>query len=86
MIPRHYGVRTERYKLMKFYQFGEEWEFYDLETDPDELTNQYNNPEYKEEIAQVRGELDRLRDHYQDDSDVSEKPAEWQKEMRTPAL
>ena len=31
MVPRHYGIRTERFKLMHFYEFGEEWEFYDLQ-------------------------------------------------------
>jgi len=81
MVPRHYGVRTQRYKLMRFYQF-DEWEFYDLETDPDELTNQYNNPEYADEIAKMKKELDRLRTQYDDDSDVAVKPAEWQAEMR----
>ena len=86
MVPRHYGVRTETHKLMKFYQFGEEWEFYDLEKDPDELTNQYNNPDYADKIAEVRAELDRLRTAYQDDSNVAEKPKAWQAEMRTPAL
>ena len=86
MVPRHYGVRTETHKLMKFYQFGEEWEFYDLENDPDELTNQYNNPEYADKIAEVRKELDRIRTHYEDDSDVSEKPKKWQEKMRTPSL
>ena len=29
MVPRHFGVRTETQKLMRFYQF-DEWEFYDL--------------------------------------------------------
>ena len=63
---------------MKFYQFGEEWEFYDLENDPDELTNQYNNPKYADKIAEVRTELDRLQTFYDDDSDVAEKPKAWQ--------
>jgi len=71
---------------MKFYQFGEEWEFYDLEKDPDELRNQYNNPMYADKIAEVKKELDRIREQYQDDSDVTEKPKQWQKEMRTPSL
>ena len=71
---------------MKFYQFGEEWEFYDLENDPDELTNQYNNPAYAEKIAEVRAELDRIRILYDDNTNVAEKPKEWQAEMRTPAL
>ncbi|MEC8555870.1 MAG: sulfatase [Planctomycetota bacterium] len=81
MVPRHNGVRGERYKLMHFYQF-DEWEFYDLETDPDELQNQYNNADYAEQIAAMKKELTRLEDHYQDDSDRTEKPEEWQKQYR----
>lgn len=83
MVPRHYGVRTEHYKLMHFYEF-DEWEFYDLETDPDELTNQYDNPHYADQIAASRKRLGELREQYQDDSDVSEKPEAWKKEMRQP--
>ncbi len=81
MVPRHYGVRSHRYKLMRFYQF-DEWEFYDLENDPDELTNQYNNPEYAEQIAEMKAELKRLREHYDDDSDVIVMPKEWQDKLR----
>ena len=84
MVPRHYGVRNHRYKLMHFYQF-DEWEFYDLETDPDELQNLYGNPDYAEEIAAMKVELERLRTVYDDDSDVSELPAEQQRELRTPS-
>jgi arylsulfatase A-like enzyme len=84
MVPRHFGVRNGRYKLMTFYQFGE-WEFYDLKTDPDELTNQYNNPDYSQQIAEMKVELERLRDHYDDDSDVAVMPKKWQEEMRNPA-
>jgi arylsulfatase A-like enzyme len=83
MVPRHYGVRTETHKLMKFYQFSNEWEFYDLVNDPDELTNQYDNPDYAEKIAELKTELERLRKDYQDDSDVAVKPQEWQTKMRT---
>ena len=86
MVPRHYGVRTEQYKLMKFYQFGEEWEFYDLANDPEELTNQYMNPAYADKIADVRAELERIRTQYDDDSDVTEKPEAWQKKMRQSPL
>jgi len=82
MVPRHYGVRTATHKLMRFYQF-DEWEFYDLENDPDELTNQYGNPDYADKIAELKQELERLRTHYDDDSDVSVKSSKWQTEMRT---
>ncbi|MEP3481776.1 MAG: sulfatase [Fuerstiella sp.] len=81
MVPRHFGVRGERYKLMKFYQF-DEWEFYDLQEDPDELTNQYNNPAYADRIAEMKVELERLRTEYQDNSDVAVQSQEWQDEVR----
>ena len=83
MVPRHYGIRTERYKLMHFYQFGEEWEFYDLEKDPDELTNLYGQESAKEAIQQVRARLEKMREHYEDESDVSEKPKKWQEQVRS---
>ena len=84
MVPRHFGVRTDKLKLMKFYEF-DEWEFYDLESDPDELTNQYNNPKYATQIAEMKTELERLRTLYADDSDVRVKPKEWQDNLRKPA-
>jgi hypothetical protein len=30
MVKRHYGVRTDRYKLIHFYYDVDEWEMYDL--------------------------------------------------------
>ena len=81
MVPRHYGVRGNRFKLMHFYQF-DEWEFYDSQNDPDELVSQYTNPAYAKQLAETKAELVRLRNHYEDDSDVSEKPRAWQEQMR----
>ena len=81
MVPRHYGIRTERYKLMHFYQF-DEWEFYDLDKDPDELVNLYNDPEYAEQIESIRKQLVALRQEVQDDSDVSLAPAEFRSRFR----
>jgi arylsulfatase A-like enzyme len=82
MVPRHNGVRTNRYKLMNFYQF-DEWELYDLKTDPDELTNLYGNPEYKQLTRRMKKELDNLRKQYDDNSDMSVKSQEWQDEVRS---
>ena len=70
MVARHNGIRTQRYKLMHFYHF-DEWEFYDLEKDPDELHNEYNNLDYANVIKQVRQQFADLRKHYKDDSDTS---------------
>ena len=82
MVPRHYGIRTDRYKLMHFYQFGNEWELYDLKTDPDELTNLYGKPGQAELTARLKKQLVALQKHYEDDSDISEKPESWQKQVR----
>ncbi|NNE92051.1 MAG: DUF4976 domain-containing protein, partial [Verrucomicrobiales bacterium] len=77
MIPRHNGVRTDRYKLMQFYEFGE-WEMYDLEKDPDELRNVYGDPEYAEVQKMMKEKLAEMVKKYDDDSVGEEKPQEWQ--------
>ena len=68
-VRRHEGIATDRYKLIRFYgkdvPNGEEWEFYDLETDPKELNNHYNKPEYAEKIASIKQRLGELRDQYE---------------------
>ncbi len=63
-VYKHYGVRTERYKLAYFYTL-DEWEFYDLEKDPQEMKSEYENPVYAEQVAQLKAELARLRELYQ---------------------
>ena len=85
-VQRHYGIRTERYKLMHFYEFGNEWELYDLEKDPDELTNLYGQADQAELTADLKQQLEELRTHYKDDSDVSEKSEEWKEKVRKPEL
>ena len=65
-VKRHYGVRTERYKLMHFYHDIDEWELYDLRKDPDELKNVCNDPEYADVVKKLKAELRRLRKRYED--------------------
>jgi len=77
MVPRHYGIRTDRYKLMRFYEF-DSWEFYDLKTDPDELTNLYESADHQEIIKETKQKLKDIRAKYEDDSDVTVKPKQWQ--------
>lgn len=81
MVPKHCGVRTATHKLIHFYQF-DEWEFYDLEADPDEKLNVYDDPKYAEQIATLKEELSRLQNYYEDDGDRSVMPAEWQAKFR----
>ncbi|MPM99304.1 Multifunctional alkaline phosphatase superfamily protein [bioreactor metagenome] len=65
VIP-HYGVRTERYKLIHFYQVVDEWELYDLEKDPREMKSVYNDPAYAKIRAQLHKQLITLQKKYKD--------------------
>ena len=79
-IPGHYGVRDGRYKLAFFYGLpldaslgkGEHepttagWEMYDLESDPNETNNVYNNPDYASEVRRLKQRLLELKAEYGD--------------------
>ncbi|MEO0510460.1 MAG: sulfatase [Verrucomicrobiota bacterium] len=62
-VQRHEGAYDGRYKLMNFYDIGE-WELYDTKTDPNEMQNQYHNPEYARVVARMKQELAHLRENY----------------------
>jgi arylsulfatase A-like enzyme len=70
-VKRHYGVRTQRYKLIHFYHDIDEWELYDLKTDPDELKNVYGDPKYADVVKELTAELKRLRAQYNDTTGAS---------------
>ena len=59
-VARHDGVTNGKAKLIHFYKLGE-WELYDLEKDPHELTSVYGKPEYAQLQADLTAELERLR-------------------------
>ena len=65
-VPPHYGVRTDRYKLIHYYPTekvqASGWELLDLKADPMELKNQYRNPQYQYIVEELEAEIDRLRD------------------------
>ncbi|MHC4623049.1 MAG: sulfatase family protein [Planctomycetota bacterium] len=64
-VAPHYGIRTRRYKLIHFHSMGE-WELFDLEKDPNELTNRCDDPEYAGIVRELRLELNRLQSKYGD--------------------
>ena len=72
MVKRHYGVRTDRYKLMHFYYDIDEWEMYDLDKDPQEMNNVYDDPEYAEIRAMLHQRLTELREYYGDSKENDE--------------
>ena len=66
MVKRHYGVRTERYKLIHFYNDIDQWELYDLKNDPHEMHNLYGKPGYEQITEDLHRELTRLQEQYKD--------------------
>lgn len=62
----HYGVRTMTHKLIYFWK-KDQWEMYDLASDPDELHNLYNDPAQQQTVAQLKAELYRLKKEVKDD-------------------
>jgi len=67
-VKRHYGVRTQRYKLIHFYNDIDEWELYDLEKDPREMKNVLGDPAYADTVKELKAELKRLRQKYKDNT------------------
>jgi arylsulfatase A-like enzyme len=66
-VPAHFGIRSDRYKLVFFYGTDEHgsatgrtpaaWEFYDLAQDPHEMRNEYANPDYAPVIRRMKRQL-----------------------------
>lgn len=73
MVKRHYGVATERYKLIHFYYDIDEWEMYDLQTDPSEMKNIYGDPAYADVQAELHSKLNELRAYYGDSDENDQK-------------
>jgi arylsulfatase A-like enzyme len=59
-VAEHYGVATDRYKLIR-YPATDEWELFDLQTDPRELRSRAEDPAYDATREELRRELERLR-------------------------
>ncbi|WOD42443.1 sulfatase family protein [Hwangdonia lutea] len=76
--PAHFGIRNKRYKLALFYGHSLDmtgsskesttpaWEFYDLEKDPNENYNAYNDSDYSEIIKDMKTALKNQRQAYGD--------------------
>jgi arylsulfatase A-like enzyme len=64
-VAKHIGIRSDRYKLINFYE-NKEWELFDLLKDPAEINNVYNDPAYQKTLSSMkkalRDEVVRYRD------------------------
>tara|TARA_B100000941_G_scaffold266603_1_gene222009 strand:- start:4149 stop:5693 length:1545 start_codon:yes stop_codon:yes gene_type:complete len=84
--PSHMGIRTNQHKLIFYYGHPlglkgtytkkttpPAWEYYDLENDPMELSNQYNNIENKKIISELKRDLLNLRTKLGDEKTDSDE-------------
>jgi len=70
-VAPHYGIRTERFKLISYYDRNE-WELFDLEKDPDEMENLFVDngrkvqPGYEAILQDLVEQLKATRERYKD--------------------
>jgi len=64
-VQPHYGVRTERYKLI-YYNRIDQWELFDLQNDPHELKNIFTDPQNAKVVADLKAEMARQRKQLDD--------------------
>ena len=65
-VPPHYGIRTDRYKLIHYYDEIDSWELYDLKKDPSEMNNLISHAAYQEKLAELKQQLLSLKSKYKD--------------------
>jgi hypothetical protein len=71
-VRPHYGVITERFKLVHYYKPDlDDWELLDREKDPLEVRNFYADPAYAATVKELHAELERVR---QEVGDTAEPP------------
>ena len=66
-VRKNRGVRTDRYKLIHYYEPPEEFELYDLQEDPGELHNLYGQASHADLTKQLFRRIDELRKETKDD-------------------
>ncbi len=71
MVKRHYGVSTDRYKLIHYYYDIDEWELFDLKNDPQEMKNVYNDPQYSDIKKMMHKKLEKIRKKYGDSDELT---------------
>jgi len=72
-VAKQYGVRTRTHKLIRFKDVGmDHWEMYDLQNDPGEMRNVYDDPAYEGVRRDLHRKLQALRTKYDDSSGEQE--------------
>jgi arylsulfatase A-like enzyme len=70
-VAAHYGVRTDRYKLIYFNKL-DQWELFDLKKDPHEMKNVYRDAAYAGTVKKLKTELHRLKKELKDNDQFAD--------------
>ena len=60
-VMKHRGIRTERWKLIHFFEQPEAWELYDLHSDPHELGNLAEERSHRGVLRELRARMAAMR-------------------------
>ena len=69
-VQPHYGIRTQKYTLAHFYYNIDVWELYDLEKDPSQMNNIYEDPNYNTVVTELKVKLKNLMVKYENDKSL----------------
>ncbi|QDH80717.1 sulfatase [Echinicola soli] len=65
-VSPHFGIKTDRYKLIRFYNQVVSWELFDLEEDPKEMHNVYGEEHYQKVQEEMKVKLLEAIKKYED--------------------
>lgn len=65
-VSPHFGIKTNRYKLIRFYKKIAGWELFDLQNDPHELNNLYGKKGFENITVELTNQLKALIKKYED--------------------
>jgi len=82
-VTPHIGLRQGRYKIIYYYPFNE-WEFYDLESDPHEKENLSNNTSKIDLFHAFRKKLMNTAKSENIERYYDEFSEDWRREQRSP--
>ena len=83
MVAKHYGIRTDRHKLIHYHQFNE-WELFDLKKDPSEQNNIFDRTENESLVSHLTKLLLHERRKQGYDNLTEPMPEEWRRIYRGP--
>lgn len=81
----HYGIRTQTHKLIYFWK-KDQWELYDLTSDPQEMKNIYNDAKAQKTVATLKKQLYALKKELKDDDQFANEQPSASSYVQAPPL